>query len=173
MTSIETTLEERGTRYGIFAEHARITQGMKRAMIDSPNWHRLDDDQRECLEMLAHKIGRILNGDPNYHDSWHDIVGYTKLVADRLALATETFAPLEDVFTLQEINQMIEELNQEEAASIDHQALNHPHIEAACMGDVGMTEVYQNRSITVAVDPDGNMRRVETDEQIAAYELVG
>lgn len=35
--------------------------------------------------MVAHKIGRILNGDPNYHDSWHDIIGYTKLVADELA----------------------------------------------------------------------------------------
>lgn len=93
MTSIETTLEERGSRYGVFAEHARITQSMKRAMIDSPNWMRLHDDQRECLEMLAHKIGRILNGDPSYHDSWHDIVGYTKLVADRLALATEEAKP--------------------------------------------------------------------------------
>jgi hypothetical protein len=39
---------------------------------------------REALEMVAHKIGRILNGDPKYHDSWHDIIGYTKLVADRL-----------------------------------------------------------------------------------------
>ena len=27
---------------------------------------------------------RIVNGDPHYHDSWHDIVGYAKLVADRL-----------------------------------------------------------------------------------------
>jgi len=165
MTSIETTLEERGTRYGIFAEHARITQGMKRAMIDSPNWHRLEDDQRECLEMLAHKIGRILNGDPNYHDSWHDIVGYTKLVADRLALATETFAPLEDVFTLQEIDQMIEDLNQKEAASIDHHALNHAHIEHE-------PQAYQNHTVALAMDPDGNLRRIEADEQIAADELV-
>jgi hypothetical protein len=34
--------------------------------------------------MIQHKIARILNGDPNYHDSWHDIGGYSKLVADRL-----------------------------------------------------------------------------------------
>jgi len=34
--------------------------------------------------MVVHKIARILNGDPNYDDSWVDISGYTKLVADRL-----------------------------------------------------------------------------------------
>ena len=81
---IEDTLKERGNRYGDFAGHARITQNFKRVMHDSPNWHGLFDDQKESLEMIAHKIGRILNGDPDYHDSWHDIVGYTKLVADRL-----------------------------------------------------------------------------------------
>ena len=85
VTDIDATLAERGGRYGSFAEHARITQAIKRAMIDSPNWATLPDDMRETLEMLAHKTGRILNGDPLYHDSWHDIIGYTKLVANRLA----------------------------------------------------------------------------------------
>jgi len=81
---IDTTLTERGSRYGLFVDHARITQNIKEAMQDSPNWETLAVDQKECLEMIAHKVGRILNGDPNYHDSWHDIVGYAKLVADRL-----------------------------------------------------------------------------------------
>lgn len=84
MSSIESTLEERGNRYGSFDEHARITQNIKRAMQDSPNWGALPDDMKEALEMNAHKMGRILNGDPEFHDSWHDIIGYTKLVADRL-----------------------------------------------------------------------------------------
>jgi hypothetical protein len=82
--SIESTLAERGNRYGQYGEHARITQAIKAAMADSPNWRALAPDQRETLEMIAHKAGRILNGDPDYHDSWHDIIGYTKLVADRL-----------------------------------------------------------------------------------------
>jgi hypothetical protein len=43
-----------------------------------------DVDQAEALDMIFHKIGRILNGDPNYADSWIDIAGYAKLVADRL-----------------------------------------------------------------------------------------
>ena len=81
---VAATLAQRGKRYGSFAEHARITQAIKAAMIDSPNWATLSPDMREALEMIAHKAGRILNGDPEYHDSWHDIIGYTKLVADRL-----------------------------------------------------------------------------------------
>jgi hypothetical protein len=53
-------------------------------MIDSPNWENLTDDKKESLEMIAHKIGRILNGDPEYKDSWHDIIGYTTLIESTL-----------------------------------------------------------------------------------------
>lgn len=82
--SIDQTLTERGSRYGAFIDHAAITQELKSVMRNTPNWKRLSPSQKEALEMIAHKVGRILNGDPNYHDSWHDIVGYTKLVADEL-----------------------------------------------------------------------------------------
>jgi hypothetical protein len=40
--------------------------------------------QRESLEMIAHKISRIVNGDANYMDSWVDIAGYAQLVIDKL-----------------------------------------------------------------------------------------
>lgn len=82
--AIDATLIQRTSRYGQFPDHARITQNIKRAMVDSPNWQSLDDDMVEALEMIAHKVGRILNGDPRYHDSWHDIAGYATLVADGL-----------------------------------------------------------------------------------------
>lgn len=83
-SNVDQTLAERGTRYGDFAGHAKITQGLKKVFIASPKWDALADDQKEALEMVAHKIGRILNGDPDYADSWHDIAGYSKLVEDRL-----------------------------------------------------------------------------------------
>ncbi len=60
MNNIDATLAERGNRYGSFTEHARITQNIKKAMADSPNWSKLSYDKKESLEMLAHKIGRIL-----------------------------------------------------------------------------------------------------------------
>ena len=81
------TLTERGNRYGPFTGHADVTQKLKGAMYlhrDWKAWEALAPDQQEALEMIAHKIGRILNGDPNYADSWVDIAGYAKLVADRL-----------------------------------------------------------------------------------------
>jgi Domain of unknown function (DUF6378) len=82
--SVEAVLTERGARYGKFTEHAKVTQDLKSVMHKHSGWSRLADDQKESLEMVMHKIGRILNGDPNYDDSWVDIAGYTKLVADRL-----------------------------------------------------------------------------------------
>lgn len=77
---IEDTLAERGSRYGEFYEHARIAQRLKDVMRDSPNWERLTPAMKESLEMQAHKQARILNGDPNYKDSWTDIIGYARLV---------------------------------------------------------------------------------------------
>jgi hypothetical protein len=81
---IDATLAERGKRYGDFKTHAEITQRLKEVMQSYPGWGKLSHDKKEALEMVVHKIGRILNGDPEFHDSWHDIVGYTKLVADTL-----------------------------------------------------------------------------------------
>ena len=85
-TDVTQVLTERGSRYGKFTGHAEVTQTLKaifRAKMGE-KWDCLADDQKECLDMIAHKLGRIINGDPNYADSWIDIAGYAKLVADRL-----------------------------------------------------------------------------------------
>lgn len=84
LSSIESTLSERESRYGSFNGHARITQDLKNVMQTNFNWLALTPSQKEALEMVAHKIGRILNGDPNYIDSWHDIAGYVTLVEKEL-----------------------------------------------------------------------------------------
>ena len=79
-------LTERGHEYGPFRDGAALMQGMKRLMADHARAHdkTFSDDQWEALEMIVHKIGRIVNGDPDYADSWIDIAGYAKLVADEL-----------------------------------------------------------------------------------------
>jgi hypothetical protein len=84
MTDINATLAERGSRYGKFIGHANICQYLKDAMRRLEKWDSLADDQKEALEMIQHKVARILNGDPNYADNWIDIAGYATLVADRL-----------------------------------------------------------------------------------------
>jgi hypothetical protein len=83
-SNIQDTLVQRGSRYGNFVGHAEITQNLKFVMQNTQNWSVLKEDQKEALEMVAHKIGRILNGDPDYDDSWVDIAGYVTLVANRL-----------------------------------------------------------------------------------------
>ena len=86
MTDITTTLEERGSRYGKFTGHAEVTQQLKLIIISNliKREKQLAADQMEAIDMICHKIGRIINGDPDYADSWIDIAGYAKLVADRL-----------------------------------------------------------------------------------------
>lgn len=84
--SVDAILDARGSRYGNFLDHAEVTQRLKKVAHSFARDHdkRFSVDQAEALDMIFHKIGRILNGDPNYADSWVDIAGYAKLVADRL-----------------------------------------------------------------------------------------
>lgn len=82
--SVAVVLAERGRRHGPFGSHSRIAQRLKRVMEECPNWLNLADDQKEALQMVQHKVARILNGDPDHTDSWLDIGGYARLVADRL-----------------------------------------------------------------------------------------
>lgn len=81
---INATLEARGKRYGSFVGHATITQALKDVMRAAPGWDKLRPTQKESLEMNVHKIGRILNGDPDYDDSWVDIAGYSQLIVKEL-----------------------------------------------------------------------------------------
>ena len=77
-------LGERGNDYGDYASKAQFVQGVKYLMRKGPSWNAMDADMRESMEMIAHKMGRVVYGDSNYADSWIDIAGYAKLVADRL-----------------------------------------------------------------------------------------
>lgn len=90
-TDVDHTLEERGKRYGTFTGHAKVTYQLKnvlRAHADAMG-KTFTFDQAEAMDMICHKLGRIVNGDPNYADSWIDIAGYAKLVADRLETGKE------------------------------------------------------------------------------------
>jgi transposase-like protein len=80
---VDVILDERAATYGSFEDVAGFAQEMKNA-IRMCNNSELDDDQIEALDMIASKIARIVNGNPNHIDSWIDIAGYATLVADRL-----------------------------------------------------------------------------------------
>ena len=85
MTDLKSILEERSRSHGDFNEPARIAQGLKAVARNGINWkqNHLTDVQMEAIEMILHKIGRIVSGDPNHKDHWLDIAGYAQLAADR------------------------------------------------------------------------------------------
>lgn len=87
-TDVIATLNERGERYGRFEDHAVIAQQLQdviRGAHGGAGWDGLAPDQKQALTVITDKVARMLNGDPTYRDNWHDIVGYAKLVDDRMA----------------------------------------------------------------------------------------
>lgn len=78
--TVEETLTKRDGKYGEYENAATLTQRIKAVMRSGPNWDQMPDYMAESLDQLASKIGRILNGDIYYVDSWHDAAGYMTLV---------------------------------------------------------------------------------------------
>jgi hypothetical protein len=83
---VDETLDARAVEYGKFIEGAEVMQMLKRVVQAALNNRdkTLAHDQAEAMDMIIHKIGRIVNGNPDVVDHWLDIAGYAKLVADRL-----------------------------------------------------------------------------------------
>ena len=82
--NIDATLAERQSQYGSFEDVAFVTENIMSTLAkarsnglqDLPHTHRM------ALYMIASKMARIVNGDFNHLDSWHDIGGYSKLIED-------------------------------------------------------------------------------------------
>lgn len=79
---VDATLAERQSTYGSFEDVAFVTENIMsvlsqvrtNGLTDLPHTHRM------ALYMIASKMARIVNGDFNHFDSWHDIGGYSKLI---------------------------------------------------------------------------------------------
>lgn len=82
---VDALISERGSRYGKFKDGADIMQSLKDVMHEVDGWNNLSPSQKEALDMIQHKIGRILNGDPNYDDNWKDVAGYATLIVNELS----------------------------------------------------------------------------------------
>lgn len=84
--SVNTLLQERALQYGTFVSLAKTAQEFKSVLyreLGARN-KRLADDQAEALDMIIHKIARIINGNADIADHYFDIAGYATLVAERL-----------------------------------------------------------------------------------------
>jgi hypothetical protein len=85
-TDVDQVLDSRAKDYGKFIEGAEIMQMLKRLVHNyiEDRGTPLAFDQREAIDMIIHKMGRIINGNPDKVDHWVDIAGYATLVAERL-----------------------------------------------------------------------------------------
>jgi hypothetical protein len=75
----EAILTTREATHGSFCEVARVAQELKGTITTAPGYVALNPAQREALDLIATKIGRILSGNPSFKDHWVDIAGYAKL----------------------------------------------------------------------------------------------
>lgn len=77
-------LVERGSTHGRYDDGSRIIQSLKSVIHDEYGWTQLSNPQKEAVDMICTKLGRILSGNPDSHEHWEDIQGYAKLVMDRI-----------------------------------------------------------------------------------------
>lgn len=61
------------------------SQTLKEDLRLGASWDTMEPYMQESLDLICNKLARIVNGDPFYDDSWHDVGGYAKLVEIELA----------------------------------------------------------------------------------------
>ena len=86
MTDINQMLKNGEAHHGKFTGHAEISVTLKSTVhgFIAKRGKQLSTDKIEALDMMCHKMARIINGDPEHADHWIDIAGYAILVANDL-----------------------------------------------------------------------------------------
>jgi len=74
-------LEERAKTHGSFYQNSRVSQEFKRILYENSRGGEFSPEMREALDMIFHKLSRIIVGNPYEPDHWDDIAGYATLVA--------------------------------------------------------------------------------------------
>lgn len=82
--TLDEVLKQRKQQHGDFRDHSKISQELKRVVRSGVSFSQLNDIELEGLEMILHKIARIVSGDPHKKDHWVDQAGYSTLVANTL-----------------------------------------------------------------------------------------
>jgi hypothetical protein len=85
--NITELVKTKAKTHGDFSVMAGLAQGLKSMIRLCPTHKQLNDVQSEAVDMILHKIGRLVAGDPNAREHWEDIAGYSKLVLDRIPSA--------------------------------------------------------------------------------------
>lgn len=85
MSDVDSTLEERGTRYGSYVDVSDLTfQLFESIRARMEGRQGFEPYHVEAIHMICNKLARAVCGDPMYIDSWRDISGYATLVVNTL-----------------------------------------------------------------------------------------
>jgi hypothetical protein len=70
-------IPNRDEQHGGMEAVGSLSQSMKIPIHHGANWYLLTPGEQEALDMIAHKIARILSGaDPHDPQHWEDVAGY-------------------------------------------------------------------------------------------------
>jgi hypothetical protein len=83
-STVDNTLDTRNSSHGDYHEQAEMGEAIRGVMSTGKNWRSLTTTQRDALIMLSVKMSRILTGNPDVADHWHDIQGYARLAEREL-----------------------------------------------------------------------------------------
>jgi hypothetical protein len=82
--SINETLAQRSNTHGSFKDNSEVSQSLKSVIRNHPHYAALSADKKEAIDMICHKLARIMAGNPEHADHWHDVAGYATLVDNDL-----------------------------------------------------------------------------------------
>ena len=80
MSDLNKTLADRQKTHGDFQQVAKVAE----SLMNNIEFQRLSASQSFAVRMIVGKLARIVCGNPDEPDHWHDIAGYARLVEDEL-----------------------------------------------------------------------------------------
>lgn len=85
MKDLDSILDERSKTHGNFFDNSAYCQYLKEVFSNYDIVRgNFEAYQLEAIDMIFHKIARILSGNPDEIDHWQDIAGYALLVVKEL-----------------------------------------------------------------------------------------
>ncbi|WP_104748584.1 hypothetical protein [Helicobacter cetorum] len=114
---INQILDEREEKYGDYETMAMLDTELKEALRTHPNFIALPNEIKCSLEMILHKVARVVNGDYMHKDNFIDIKGYSELALRSIARYEEELKNDEEDFLAEyTLNEMdaLEEDDEEE-----------------------------------------------------------
>lgn len=77
-------LTQRGKTHGNYKLVATTSNLLKESIRATPCYNNLSMEVKESLDMILHKISRVVNGNAYFNDHWQDIIGYSQLILDSI-----------------------------------------------------------------------------------------